>query len=47
VRAIDAQALYANRDYSPYARRRDEQVGQVVPLRGGCVLKADGNLATK
>lgn len=54
VRAFNAQAVYTNRDYSPYACRRDQAVEQAldVPLHvyddivlraPGTVLKADGD----
>jgi deoxyribodipyrimidine photo-lyase len=48
---IDAAAIFAEEDHSPYARRRDAQVAELLPLRltGGvtvhppqAVLKADG-----
>ena len=53
VREIDAGAIYANADYTPYARRRDERLRQAltVPLHlyhdlllraPGEVLKDDG-----
>jgi len=46
-----AEGVYAERDYSPYARRRDERVGRALLLHlidglavhaPGAVLKADG-----
>lgn len=53
VREFEAEVVYSNRDYSPYARRRDETVRAALPvpvrmvddtaLRApGEVLKADG-----
>jgi deoxyribodipyrimidine photo-lyase len=50
-----AGAIYAEADYSPYARRRDGQVGERLPLRlmpgltvhpPGRVLKGDGGAYT-
>ena len=54
VAAVGADELYFNRDYSPYARSRDEQVGTAlsIPLHSfhdvvlvppGGVLKGDGD----
>jgi deoxyribodipyrimidine photo-lyase len=54
-RATDAQAIFAEADVSPYAKRRDEQVSRELPLvltRGITVhspqdlLKPDGNAYT-
>jgi deoxyribodipyrimidine photo-lyase len=48
---VDAQAIHAEEDYSPYARQRDSRVAEALPLSltGGltvhpprAVLKADG-----
>ncbi|MCB0029125.1 MAG: deoxyribodipyrimidine photo-lyase, partial [Anaerolineales bacterium] len=47
-----AEAIYAEADYSPYARRRDQAVAKLVPLEliegvairpVGQVLKPDGD----
>jgi deoxyribodipyrimidine photo-lyase len=51
VRACSADVIYAEEDYSPYARRRDQQIADHLPLRlvGGltvhppkAVVKPDG-----
>jgi deoxyribodipyrimidine photo-lyase len=48
----EADAIYAEEDFTPYARRRDERVARLLPLRlvpgltvhpPGTVLKADGS----
>ncbi|MFN2217802.1 MAG: deoxyribodipyrimidine photo-lyase, partial [Anaerolineae bacterium] len=51
VRETDAQAVFAEEDYWPYARQRDARIAQSLPLHlvgglavhpPGVVLKADG-----
>jgi deoxyribodipyrimidine photo-lyase len=48
---VDAQAIFAEEDYSPYARQRDQKISNNLPLyltpgltvhHPGSVLKADG-----
>ncbi|MEJ5202301.1 MAG: deoxyribodipyrimidine photo-lyase, partial [Anaerolineales bacterium] len=52
VREINVSAIYAEEDYSPYARRRDAEISRHLPLRltGGAtihhplaVVRADGS----
>jgi deoxyribodipyrimidine photo-lyase len=51
LKEVDAQAIFAEEDYSPYARQRDQEISNNLPLsltpgltvhHPGSVLKADG-----